>query len=96
MQLALNKDTGQKVAIKFLELDEELSGPAVMAELLTQRRCRQHPHIVQLQVRLRQRSSVYVQLERHETICMGSTANNCTTMPRLSKVQTWVSDGAGS
>lgn len=52
VQLALNKDTGQKVAIKFLELDEELSGPAIMAELLTQRRCRQHPHIVQLQVRL--------------------------------------------
>lgn len=50
VHLALNKDTGQQVAIKFLVVDDELSGPAIMAELLAQRRCRQHPHIVQLQV----------------------------------------------
>ena len=51
VQLALNKDTGKKVAVKFLELSGDLDARAVMAELLAQRRCRLHPHIMQLQVR---------------------------------------------
>lgn len=77
MQLALNKDTGQKVAINFLELDDELSGPAVMAELLTQRKCRQHPHVVQLQVWACQRPSVCVRpahVDGNKTLCVTSTA----------------------
>ena len=52
MQLAFNLQTGDQVAINFIERGAHMQR-IVARELLNQRLCALHPHIVQLKVRLR-------------------------------------------
>ncbi len=49
VQLALNIRTGERSAVRFMEL-ENLDGPAVLRRLLSHRACGQHPNVIQLQV----------------------------------------------
>jgi serine/threonine-protein kinase SRK2 len=51
VQLAFNLDTGEQVAIKFIERGAHMQR-IVARELLNHRLCALHPHIVQLKVRL--------------------------------------------
>lgn len=50
MQLAYNLQTGEQVAIKFIERGIQMQR-IVARELLNHRMCALHPHIVQLKVR---------------------------------------------
>ena len=50
MQLAFNLETGEQVAIKFIERGAHMQR-IVARELLNHRLCALHPHIVQLKVR---------------------------------------------
>ena len=51
VQLAFNLETGEQVAIKFIERGAHMQR-IVARELLNHRLCALHPHIVQLKVRL--------------------------------------------
>ena len=51
MQLAENTETGEIVAIKFLERGGSASRRIIARELLNHRECALHPNIVQLKVR---------------------------------------------
>ena len=51
VQLAFNLETGDQVAIKFIERGAHMQR-IVARELLNHRLCALHPHIVQLKVRL--------------------------------------------
>ena len=53
VQLAFNLETGDQVAIKFIERGAHMQR-IVARELLNHRLCALHPHIVQLKVRLQQ------------------------------------------
>jgi hypothetical protein len=50
VQLAYNLQTGEQVAIKFIERGIQMQR-IVARELLNHRMCALHPHIVQLKVR---------------------------------------------
>lgn len=50
MQLAFNLETGEQVAIKFIERGPHIQR-TVARELLNHRLCALHPHIIQLKVR---------------------------------------------
>ena len=50
MQLALDHHTGKEVAIKFIRHGPGFESWIVARELINQRMCYAHPHIVQLQV----------------------------------------------
>ena len=50
MQLALDHHTGKEVAIKFIRHGPGFESRIVARELINQRMCYAHPHIVQLQV----------------------------------------------
>jgi hypothetical protein len=52
VQLAYNLQTGEQVAIKFIERGIQMQR-IVARELLNHRMCALHPHIVQLKVRTR-------------------------------------------
>ena len=52
VQLAYNLQTGEQVAIKFIERGIQMQR-IVARELLNHRMCALHPHIVQLKVRNR-------------------------------------------
>jgi len=49
VQLALDMDTGNQVAIKFIPRGPNMQTKSILRELLNQRLCLQHPHIVQLE-----------------------------------------------
>ena len=51
VQLAENTETGEIVAIKFLERGGNASQRVIARELLNHRECALHPNIVQLKVR---------------------------------------------
>ena len=50
VQLALDRHTGKHVAIKFIRHGQGFESRIVARELINQRMCYAHPHIVQLQV----------------------------------------------
>ena len=50
MQLAISQETGEQVAIKFLERGGGASQRVIARELLNHRECALHPNIVQLKV----------------------------------------------
>ena len=51
VQLALDRETEEQVAIKFIERAGHTSQRIIARELLNHRECAMHPHIVQLKVR---------------------------------------------
>lgn len=52
MQLAVDRNTGQHVAVKFLARNgPEFEARTIARELVNHKMCALHPHIVQLQVR---------------------------------------------
>lgn len=50
VQLALDTETDEQVAIKFIERGGRTSQRIIARELLNHRECAMHPHIVQLKV----------------------------------------------
>lgn len=50
MQLAIDRETQEQVAIKFIERDGNTSQRIIARELLNHRECAMHPHIIQLRV----------------------------------------------
>ncbi len=51
VQLALNRETQEQVAIKFLLRGNTFHAPSIVRELQNHRLCHLHPHIVPLRVR---------------------------------------------
>ncbi len=51
VQLALNRETQEQVAIKFLLRGNTFNAPSIVRELQNHRLCHLHPHIVPLRVR---------------------------------------------
>ena len=51
VQLAVDTETDEQVAIKFIERGGRTSQRIIARELLNHRECAMHPHIVQLKVR---------------------------------------------
>jgi hypothetical protein len=50
VQLALDTETDEQVAIKFIERGGRTSQRIIARELLNHRECAMHPHIIQLKV----------------------------------------------
>jgi len=69
VQLAFNLETGDQVAIKFIERGAHMQR-IVARELLNHRLCALHPHIVQLKVRL-QHPVLMSLRKRHVCQCRG-------------------------
>ena len=57
VQLALNRETREQVAIKFLLRGNTFNAPSIVRELQNHRLCHLHPHIVPLRVRGHARTS---------------------------------------
>ena len=51
VQLALNRETREQVAIKFLLRGNTFNAASIVRELQNHRLCHLHPHIVPLRVR---------------------------------------------
>ena len=54
VQLAIDRETSEQVAIKFIERAGHTSQRIIARELLNHRECAMHPHIIQLKVRTTQ------------------------------------------
>ena len=52
VHLAIDKETQEQVAIKFIERHGPTSQRIIARELLNHRECARHPHIIQLRVRI--------------------------------------------
>jgi len=50
VQLAIDRDTNEQVAVKFIERAGHTSQRIIARELLNHRECAMHPHIIQLKV----------------------------------------------
>ncbi len=51
VQLAIDRETNEQVAVKFIERAGNTSQRIIARELLNHRECAMHPHIIQLKVR---------------------------------------------
>ena len=57
VHLAVNLETAERVAVKYLPRGRTFNVAAVTRELQNQRLCHNHPHIIQLRVRRPVRNS---------------------------------------
>ena len=51
VQLAMNRETQECVAIKYIARGSSFASTAILRELQNHRLCHNHPHIIQLRVR---------------------------------------------